>query len=100
MARAGSYADRLEWGQKTAGTPDAFGDRKPSTTYPSQGYLWCAVEDVGASRETKKEGERQLTTATVRIRNAPAVAAGDRLGDWTVLTVTAGANELTCEVEK
>lgn len=105
MPAAGQYVDRVEWLKRTKGVPDSFGDRKPTDTYPSQGYLWAAIEDVAANRSTEKESERQLTSGTVRIRNYPAVVAGDRLVDgdgqtWTVKTVIAGDNEISCEVER
>ena len=104
MPNAGGYRDRLEWLKQTKGTASGFGE-KPST-YPSQGFLWCAVEDVAAGRVTEKESERQQTTATVRIRNYPAVAPGDRLHDvgrgelWTVRTVARGDNETRAEVDR
>jgi head-tail adaptor len=102
--RAGEYRTRLEWLQRTPGTPDGFGQR--ADTYPSQGYLWGAVEDLVGGRETAKESERQVTTATVRLRNYPAVVAGDRLLDvgldttWTVEHAVRGDNELVCEVSR
>jgi hypothetical protein len=103
MARAGTYRDRVEWLQKTKGVPDTFGDRKPTFTYPSQGFLWAVVEDVAGGRESRLEAKRQVSTANVRLRNYPAVVAGDRLsavlGTMTVLSVVGGDNEVTCEVE-
>ena len=103
MNAAGGYNTRLEWLQRTAGTPDGYGQRRD--TYPSQGYLWCALEDVAGNRTVEKESEKQVTSATVRIRNYPAVVPGDRLGDadggiWTVKTAVAGDNETLCEVEQ
>jgi hypothetical protein len=101
MARAGDYRDRLEWLKRTAGGTDAPGQRQ--FTYPSQGYLWCAVEDLAANRETVKNVERQVTAANVRVRGEVALLPGDRLADgetvWTVLTVVAGDNETLLEVD-
>ncbi|VTR95238.1 : Phage_H_T_join [Gemmata massiliana] len=103
MRAAGAYRYRLEWLQRTKGAPTSFGERQD--TFPSQGHLWCAVEDVAGNRDTQKESERQLTTATVRARNYPAVVAGDRLVDadantWTVKTAVEGDNEMVLEVER
>lgn len=101
--KAGDYRDRVEWLQRTVVASDGFGER--TATFPSQGFLWCAIEDIGANRESKKEGEKQVSTATVRIRNRPAVAAGDKLvgvlATMLVKTVTRepSGNELSCEVE-
>jgi len=102
MAAAGEYDTRLEWFKKTQGGVDEFGQRHDEF-YPSQGYLWGAVEAAAAGRSSEMESERQETTATVRLRNFPAVAAGDRLRDrdgneWTIETVLAGDNEVVCEV--
>lgn len=103
MRAAGGYTDRVEWLQRTKGVPDSFGDRKPTLTYPSQGFLWAAVEDVAAGQESRLEAKRQVNTASVRVRNYPGVVAGDRLsavlGTFTVLTVVQAENEITCEVE-
>lgn len=103
MAKAGDYQTRLQWMKRTKSTADGYGDRKATDIYPSQGWLWCAIEDVAANRESRKEGERQVTSANVRLRNYPAIVAGDRLAGehvWTVLTVTEGDNETICEVER
>lgn len=99
--KAGDYRDRLEWLKRTRATKDGFG--APVETYPSQGYLWCAVEEVTANRESVKDAQRQVTTATIRVRNFPAIGPGDRLSGggfvWSVLTAVAGDNETTCEVD-
>lgn len=101
--RAGDYRTRLTWLRTTLGTPDGFGQKPEETT--ALGSLWCAVEDVVANRESRKESERQITTATIRVRNYPDVRPGDQLRDdgesttWTVLTAVAGDNETLCEVE-
>lgn len=104
MPRAGDYATRLEWLRRTPGAKTPAGERP--ATYPSAGHLWAAVEDLVGSRETAQESERQLTTATVRLRNYPGVQPGDRLRDaglghlWTVGHVVRGDNELVCEVTR
>lgn len=104
--KAGDYSTRLEWlSRVTDATPDPFGQRP--LTFQSAGYLWCAVEDLNPTRPTEKESEAQKTTATIRIRNYPAVMAGDRLYDaaeddtWTIKTAHAtDDNETICEVER
>lgn len=101
---AGAFIDRLEWLKRAAGTPDTFGARVD--VYTSQGTLWCAVEDVAGTRATEQERERQLTTASIRVRNLVGIAAGDRLRDaalaetWTVRTVVGRGNETVCEVDR
>ncbi|HEX4608855.1 MAG TPA: head-tail adaptor protein, partial [Urbifossiella sp.] len=74
---AGEYPWRFEWLKKSAGTPDGFG--QPSDSFPSQGTLWGALEGLSGSRTGSKESERQDVSATIRLRNYPAIAAGDRL---------------------
>lgn len=102
--RAGDYRDRVQWLQRAKGA-DTFGDRRAGDTYTPEGYLWGVIEDVSANREERKGANVQVTSATVRLRNYPAVVAGDRLQDldgnvWTVKTVAAGDNEVTCDVEQ
>lgn len=101
---AGHFIDHLEWLQRGRGAGDGFGQK--ADTFASQGYLWCAVEDLDGGRASAKESEHQERTATVRIRQRPGVAAGDRLRDpirgdvWTVTATTFDrrANELVCDV--
>jgi hypothetical protein len=117
MAAAAKYRTRLEWFKRVLGTPDAFGDkpgakrsRDKNDTYPSQGFLWGSIEDASGGRQTEKESERQVTTATIKLRNRPGVVAGDQLRDaarnevWTIRTVTqsydADPNETVCEVDR
>lgn len=101
---AGEYDDRLEWQKRTPGTKDGVGQR--TDTYPSQGYLWGAVDDLSGGRAGYQESNRQTVTATIRVRNHPGVVAGDRLeraglGEvWTVEHVVRGDNELVCEVTR
>jgi head-tail adaptor len=102
MPAAGEYVDRLDWGQRTKGTPDSFG--QAVYTFPTQGFLWGVVEEVAGLRVTEMESEKQQTTATIRLRNYPAVAAGDRLTDglgrvWRILSAVRGDVEVLCEVE-
>lgn len=100
---AGKYPTRFEWRRKTAGTPDTFG-QKPKE-HENLGSLWGAVEDLAANRTTEKESERQLTSATIRLRNYPEVAPGDLLREagsgveWSVRTAIEGDNEIECEAE-
>jgi head-tail adaptor len=104
MKAAGEYIDRLEWLQRsTAGrTLDGFG--QASDPFASQGFLWGVVEDLRGGRVTEQASEHDETTATIRLRNSPAVVAGDRLVDlgrgeaWRVLSVTRGVNEVLCGV--
>jgi len=104
--RAGDYCIRLEWLKRIPDAqPDSFGQRP--RTHESAGYLWCAIDEATANRETEKESEGQKTSATVRIRNYPAIVAGDRLYDaaeddtWEVKTARAtDDNETVCEVER
>jgi hypothetical protein len=106
MARAGAFIDRLEWLKRLpTAKGDGFGQR-PQGAFESKGHLWCAVEDIAANRETRKESERQVTTATIRIRNYPGVKAGDQLRDailgqtWDVRSAVELDNETVCEVER
>lgn len=104
--KAGDYSTRLEWLKRLPhAKPDTFGQRP--RTHESAGYLWCAVDDPTSNRESEKESEGQKTSATVRIRNYPAVLAGDRLSDpneghmWEVMTARAtDDNETVCEVQR
>jgi head-tail adaptor len=102
--KAGDYNTRLEWLRKSKGSRDSFGQREDP--YTPAGYLWGAVEDVAAGRTTEKQSEKQLTSATIRIRNFPDVAAGDKLrevasgAEWEVLTVVDGDNEIEIEAER
>jgi hypothetical protein len=103
MNAAGAYSDRLTWLKLTAGPADGFG-QKPKV-YDSQGLLWGVVEDVAGGRETRKESERMVVSAVIRLRNYPAVAPGDQLRDgrgdvWTLLTAVKLDNEVYCEVER
>jgi head-tail adaptor len=103
MPSAGEYRTRLEWLRRTPGTPDGFGQRQD--TFDPQGWLWCAIEDLAANRVTEQESERHQVTASVRIRNYPAVAPGDRLRgtdgrEWEVRTAVEGDNEVLCEVRR
>lgn len=98
---AGDYHDRLEWRKRVPGGRDSFG--QPVDTYPSKGFLWGVVENVQGNRTGEKEQQREQLSATIRLRNYPAVKAGDQLADgdggvWTVGSVVAGDNETTCEV--
>lgn len=101
---AGKYSTRFAWLKAVNGPPDSFGERgEPSTV--AAGFLWGELADVGATRSTELESERQLTTGTIRIRNYPAIAAGDQLRDaglgtlWLVRSVVTGDNERICTVE-
>lgn len=104
MAKAGDYSTRLEWLKRGPGNPDTFGQREE--TWIPQGYLWGAVENVVAARVTESESEKQETSATIRLRNYPAVGPGDKLrevgsgAEWTVETAVEGENEIECEVSR
>lgn len=101
---AGEYDTPFTHRKKTRGSKDTLGARHD--TYPDQpGYLWGALDDVNGGRGTAQEVERAEYTATVRLRNYPAVEPGDRLVDdlgdvWTVETVVRGANELLVDVAR
>lgn len=103
MAAAGDYPTLFTWLRHSQGDPDEFG-QKPDE-YAQVGSLWGVLETVDANRETALESERQQYAAQIRVRNYPAIVPGDLLrevgsGDeWTVLTVTAGDNEMAIEVE-
>lgn len=100
---AGGYPERFRWlrRQRAAGGTSATGQK--TDTFTAFGHLWGVTDDVVGGRASAKESERQVTTATVRLRNYPDVRAGDRLDSagtvWTVLHVVAGANEILCDVE-
>lgn len=104
MGAAGDYAERLNWQRRTPGTPDSFGQRPD--TFPSVADLWAAIEDSSGGRSSSKESEHQVITATIRVRQYPAIKAGDRLvsyrwGDvWTVDHVVRGENELLLEATR
>lgn len=104
MAGAGEYDTPLEWRKRAGRTADGFG--QPADQFTGQGTLWAAVEDLVGGRASGKESEGQQTTATVRLRNYPGVAAGDRLYDagrgelWTVDHVARDVNELRCGVSR
>jgi head-tail adaptor len=104
MPGAGDYPTRFTWKRRQQGAPDTFGE-KPDE-YPVLGTLWGAVENLGAARVTEKASERQETTATIRLRNYPAVKPLDVLRDmgtgdeWEVETAVAGDNEIVCEVKQ
>lgn len=106
----GDYNRRYQWLKRAAGTQDSFG-QKPgfrrwltaAPDYPSQGYIWGTEEDQAANRETQKESERNVVSATIRLRNFPPVGPGDQLINglgfvWTIDTVRRGDNEMICEV--
>lgn len=99
---AGDYPTRFEWLKRTPGDPDGFGQRADG--HPSQGYLWGVVEDLAGGRASAQESERAEITATVRLRNLPAVVAGDRLSAggavWTVESAVEGDNELILDVRR
>lgn len=105
MHAAGSYNTRLAWLKLVTGPPDGFG-QKPRTNTTQDGYLWGAVEDPAGARETRKESERVVVSAVIRLRNYPPVRPGDQLRDdgrgdtWTVLTAVRLDNEVYCEVER
>lgn len=100
---AGEYSTRFTWLRRTQGPADSFGQKHD--LFPVMGTLWGALEGADSSRQTRLESDRQEDTATVRVRNSPAILPGDILREcgsgteWTVLTTTGGANELVCEVE-
>lgn len=106
MKPAGDYLDLVEWMKRNlAGrTHDRVG--QATDAFVSQGYLWSAIEIVTGGRVTELASERQQTTATIRIRNYPAVLAGDKLVDqghgdtWKVLSAARGSDEVLCEVER
>lgn len=104
---AGEYRERLTWLRRVkapAGTRDGFGQR--ADQFAEVGPLWAAVEGQSGLRTTSKESEGDQVTATVRVRQYPAIVAGDRLrsvrwGDvWTVESVVRGDNELSLEVTR
>lgn len=99
---AGKYSSRVEWLRRTKVSADGYG--QPSYGYPSRGYLWAAVEEMAANRETKQESERQVTTTVVRIRGYIDVSVSDRLrilgAYYDVKTARTGDNETICEVER
>lgn len=104
MPNAGEYDSRLAWLRKSPGEIDAFGQRFPGN--PFLGHLWGVVEDVAASRETVNGSSRMVTSAMIRVRNYPALVAGDQLRDeglgdvWTVSVVWRGDDEVLCEVSR
>lgn len=104
MAAAGEYDVRVEWFKKTPGGVDSFGARLDAVV-ESQGYLWGAIDDRAVARVTEKESNRQLFTATIRLRNYPEVGPGDTLREagtgieWTVLTAQELDDEVACEAE-
>ncbi|MEO8082697.1 MAG: hypothetical protein ABI780_02680 [Ardenticatenales bacterium] len=104
MPSAGEYRDRLEWKLHTYGDPDSFG-QKPDV-YTSQGYLWGAVDDVAGGNADYLESDQPSTSATIRLRNAPAVNPLDQLIDagrsetWFVSNITRGDNEVICQVSR
>ena len=110
MAGAGEYDARLEWRRKAAGAKDTFGERPQTaapvlTSYDVLGHLWAAVEGLSAGEESRLDAKRQVTRATVRVRNWPAVRPRDELYDpewdqvWRVVSVRRGDNELVADVE-
>lgn len=105
MHAAGGYNTRLAWLKQQTGPPDPFG-QKPKSNAQLDGYLWGAVEDVAGARETRKESERLVVSAVIRLRNYPRVRPGDQLRDdgtgdtWAVLTAVRLDNETYCEVER
>lgn len=99
MPGAGEYPDRLEHKRRRVAGRDGFG--QTVDVFDSRGFLWGAVENIQGNRAGTKEGERDRYTATVRLRNYPAVVAGDQLAGltvWTVESVVSGDNETICEV--
>ena len=105
MKAANAYPDRLEWLKRVAGGGGTDGFGQKTDAYPSQGYLWGALEDRTGGRTTEQERERQQATATIRLRNFTAVVAGYRLKDgygetWTVESVVRGDQETVCDVTR
>ena len=95
---------RLEWLRRTKG---AGATRSASATTPTSGAVTVGRPRGRRRRPDHGEGIRAAThSATIRIRNYPDVVAGDVLREvgegveWKVLTVTAGENEISCEVER
>ena len=62
--------------------------------------------ELTGGRESAKESTHQVLSATIRVRNYPAVVAGDRLRDvrwdetWTINHVVPGDNEQVCDVTR
>lgn len=101
---AGEYTTLFTWLRRKQGEPDTFGEK--AEEFEHLGNLWGVAEDLAAGRVTQKASERQETSATIRLRNYPAVKPLDVLRDagggdeWEIETAIAGENEMVCEVRQ
>jgi|SRR5947209_2461566 len=79
MKDAGKYLIPFTWMQYTTSSRDSLNQAVES--YTSNGTLWGSLEDLGGNRGNGLGGPQTEKTATVRIRQLPALAAKDRLTD-------------------
>jgi len=105
MSAAGRYPVCFAWCVHTYGSPSAVGD--PTDVYADPVNLWGGYDaDRTGTIQQVLNADEQVTTATVRFRNYPAVGPLDSLTDpqsgevWYVDTVRRGANEILCDVSR
>jgi hypothetical protein len=100
---AGAYSIPFVWSVYALGSADNFGEKPRG--YTAGGTLWgTPAENVNANSEVKQQGEKQITRATIRVRNFPTVKPLDKLTDdlarvWRVVNTVRGDNEIICDVE-
>lgn len=102
MNKTGSYNNRCTWLQRSTST-SSIGQQEE--TFSSNGYLWCAIDNVSGRKQTDYGAQRTGNYSTIRIRNYPAITAVDRLQDnldniWVIESITKGDNETICDCYK
>jgi hypothetical protein len=105
MPAAGAYRVRYQWQRNGLADPDGAGQK--ARDYEAGGFLWGTdAELMDAGEDERGGGKRQRTTATIRVRNHPAVRPRDVLYSaewdetWKVMTVQRGDNEMLLGVER
>ena len=77
MSTTAKYPIPFTWNKYTSSARDAF--NQAVDTYPSQGTLWGSLEDQSSNRGHNFGGPQTSKSATVRLRQFPAVSPKDYL---------------------